>query len=586
MPPRARRRGGTPGRLVRPAVIAVLVLVAFPQAAGGELAPLDISPTGASASAPRVESDGAGNVVAVWREVDGDTESIRAAVRPAGGGWGSAQRISTPAVAAEGAELAVDRLGNAVAVWQRSSGRNSVVQAAIRPAGGTWSSPQDLSSPGVVAFEPDVAVEAAGATVVWTAIHASRTVVESSARSPAGVWSAPRLLSDPGSSATAPVVSMDDRGGAISAWQWFDGAHLAVAASVLAGDGSWSPQELLSVPGRHALVPRVAMDAAGNAAVGWVRSNGAWNAAQVSYRRAGGSWEPPRNLSNRSGNAAALDLVMNRRGDALVVWKQGRGGGSVADLWSSLRPAGAARWGERVRVSDFWRGLRAQAALDEAGNATAVWAGSSTISASFKPAGDAWQEDYLLSNWDVAAVHPAVTTQAPRNATAVWIRVGEQDDRVQAVSYDVNTSAEENTEEEEEEEEGSDEGEVFKGTLGADTLVGTRGNDVFFAYDGDDRIFGRGGRDVVHGGPGNDRIFGGHGRDRLFGGAGRDRLFGGRGSDLLVGDWGRDLLSGDAGDDTLLARDGRADRAFGGSGRDRYRLDRWLDQARSIESRL
>lgn len=581
---RTFRRRRAECRLGGRVVIAALALMVFPQAAVGELNALDISPAGASASAPRVASDGAGNVVAVWREADGDAESIRAAVKAAAGGWGSTQQISTPALAAEGPELAMDRQGNAVAVWQRSTGRNSVVQAAVRPAGGTWSTPQDLSALDVVAFEPDVSVEAGRATVVWTATQAFQRVVESSSRLIGGAWSAPKVLSDPKSSSTAPVVAMDDRGGTVAAWQWFDGAHLAVASAVLPAGGQWSAPELLSSPGRDALLPSVAMDAAGNAAIGWVRSNGSWKVAQVSYRRAGGSWEPPRNLSIRSGNAAALDVVMNRRGDALAVWKQGRGRGSIADLWSSLRPANATRWGTRVMVNSFWQGLRAHAALDEAGNATAVWAGSATVSASFKPVGEAWQENYLLSNWESSAVHPAVTTHAPRNATAVWIRVGEEDDRVQAVSYDVNTSSEENADEEDESEE--EEGEVFKGTLGADTLVGTRGNDVFFAYDGNDRIFGRGGRDVVYGGPGNDRIFGGLGSDRLFGGAGRDQLSGGRGNDVLVGDWGRDLLSGEAGDDTLVARDGRADKAFGGKGLDRYRLDRWLDQARSIESRL
>jgi Ca2+-binding RTX toxin-like protein len=45
------------------------------------------------------------------------------------------------------------------------------------------------------------------------------------------------------------------------------------------------------------------------------------------------------------------------------------------------------------------------------------------------------------------------------------------------------------------------EGEVFKGTLGADTLVGTRGSDVFFGYDGNDRIFGRGPATLSTAGP-------------------------------------------------------------------------------------
>jgi Ca2+-binding RTX toxin-like protein len=359
--------------------------------------------------------------------------------------------------------------------------------------------------------------------------------------------------------------------------------------------------------------------------------------------------------------------VMNRRGDVAVSWIQ-RQLSAEADLWSSFREAGAARW-SRAPVTEEWYGLQARIALDEVGNATAVWAGSMTISASFKPLGKPWQDDYLLSDFDSPAAQPAVTTHAPENATGVWVQARATDDRVQSVSYDVETSAKEAEEEEDEEgdeEEGDEEafgapgerGETFRGTPLADTLVGTPGNDVFFGYAGNDVIDGRGGRDVVYGGPGNDRIRGGDGSDRLFGGAGRDRIIGGRGndvlrggsgrdilsgrsgkdiffglggndriygcggrdvihggfgddrimggpgadrlfggagddlisggraSDVLAGDQGRDVLRGNSGDDTLRAHDLRRDWAFGGAGLDQYRLDRWLDRARSIESRL
>ena len=79
---------------------------------------------------------------------------------------------------------------------------------------------------------------------------------------------------------------------------------------------------------------------------------------------------------------------------------------------------------------------------------------------------------------------------------------------------------------------------------------------------------------------------GGTGADRLSGDTGNDRIFGGRGSDVLAGDQGRDVLSGNSGNDTLRAHDLGPDWAFGGTGLDQYRLDRWLDRARSVESRL
>jgi hypothetical protein len=660
---------------MKPALLAAVVLLVFPGAAGGELKPIDLSPGGASASSPRLASDGVGNVVAVWREVNGDQSSIRAAFRQKGEAWGEVRQISVPASSTESPEVAMDRLGNAVAVWHRSTGRDSVVQAAVRPAGGTWSAPQDLSAAGDVAFNADVALEAGRTTAVWTVVRERRSIVESSSRTIAGSWEPAETVSAPDENAYAPVIAMDGRGGAVASWQWSDGGFLVVQAASRTSAGGWSAPEALSGPGRHATRPVIAMDANGNVLVGWVRYNGSWFAAQVARRNAGEAWAAAQNLSERGGNAGGLDLAMNRRGDAVVTWVQSHLT-YIGSLWSSFRPAGAERW-SRSPLTQAWRGLQARTALDEAGNATAVWAGSATISASFKPVGQPWQQNYLLSSYEHATAHPAVTTQAPREATAVWIRAETADDRIQGVFYDVDTAKDEEDEEEEEEEgddeedeeedeeeeeeddeESIEEGKTFRGTPKTDTLVGTPGNDVFFGYGGNDTIDGRGGRDVIYGGLGNDRIAGGRGADKLFGGLGSDRIIGGRGrdvlsggpgsdvvdggsgsdylygsrghdvidgrggrdlvygglgddriqggtgvdelfggagadriaggraSDVLMGGYGRDILSGNSGNDTLRALDRGTDAVFGGGGLDRYSLDRWLDRARSIESRL
>jgi RTX calcium-binding nonapeptide repeat (4 copies) len=569
-------------------VLALVAGLAVVQGAAAELDPADISPAGASGAAPQLASDGQGNVVALWRELDGDESAIRAAVRTPGKGWEASRRISAPAAATEAPQLAMDSLGNAVAVWHRSNGRDSVVQAAVRPKSGEWSSAQDLSPAGERAFNADVAVEAGRITAVWAAMDGMRSVVRSSSRNVDGTWTPTETVSATLSNAYAPVVAMDDRGGAVAAWQWWDGAYLVIQASTRALGGSWSEPETLSDSGRDASRPQVATDAAGDAIVGWMRSNGTWIAAQVASKPADGSWSPPRSFSRRGGHVRELFLDMNRRGDAAVAWVQGYGGSS-ATLWSSVRSEAAAGWSPRAQLTDYWSGNRARVALDEAGNVTAVWSSFGRVSASFKPAGDPWQDDYLLSGYDYSAVHPVVTAQSPRNATAVWIRIGEDDDRVQAVSYDINTAAEEAADEGDEgddEEEEEEEGESYMGTPGPDRLVGTPGNDVFHALGGDDVIESRGGRDVVYGGPGDDRLSGGRGADRLIGGPGSDRIRGGRGGDILVGGPGRDILVGGRGNDAIRARDLFRDRVFGGRGLDAYRFDRWLDRARSIETQF
>ena len=91
--------------------------------AGADLQPADMSPAGVDASRPLIASDGKGDLIALWRESDRASWAIRAAFRPKNGDWDS-KRISVPAPATESPALAMDRLGNAIAVWQRGDGQH------------------------------------------------------------------------------------------------------------------------------------------------------------------------------------------------------------------------------------------------------------------------------------------------------------------------------------------------------------------------------------------------------------------------------------------------------------------------------
>lgn len=560
--------------------LACLLIVLFPQAGASELKPDTISPTHRSGSEPQLVSDGAGNVLAVWRSVDDNAESIRAAFRPKFGSFEASETISIPAVAAESPRVAMDGLGNAVAVWHESTtGHDSIVRAAVRPVGGVWSAPQALSDPSEPAFGASVSIEAGRMVAVWVAREQWRPVIQSASGTMTGLWTPPASISGPIGNSYAPTISLDDKGGAVAAWQWWDGSYRRIEAAIRSSNGIWTKPEELSAPGHTASAPLVAMDAAGNAIAAWIRSNGIAPAAQTASRPAGGAWSPPRNLSRRGRNAATLDLAMNRRGDAVVSWVQAGG------LKTAFRAPGEKTW-KRVPISASWEGIGAHVALDEFGDATMVWDDGYEVSATYKPVGEPWQDDYLLTGYneeDDGYWSSTVTAQSRNNALAAWVRGDSNDDMIDVVGYDKDTSR---LEHQDEGDDSGDEGTFFQGTSHADTLVGTPGNDVFYARGGNDVIIGRGGRDVVYGGPGNDLVLGGPGSDRLFGGPGRDRIVGGRGNDVLVGNAGRDVLRGNGGDDVLRGADRARDRVFGGTGFDRYRLDPWLDRARSIESRL
>jgi hypothetical protein len=586
--------------MARFAVIVLFGVLVWVPLAAADLQPVNISPPGLSASRPLIATDGKGDLVAIWRELAGNLWSIRAASRAKAGAWHS-KRISLPALVTESPALAMDRQGNAVAVWHRSDGGASVVQASVRPFGGDWSAAEDLSAPGEPAFDANVSAEAGNLAAVWVVLRDRQTRVLSSSRSVDGAWSPAETVAGPVGNPNSPRIALDDHGGAVAAWRWSDGAYRVVEAASRAQSKPWSAPVVLSANGRNSSRPRVAMDGDGNALVGWVRSNGDWTVAQVASRSAGGDWAQPVDLSNRVGSVRNLDLDMTRNGHAIVAWGQGS---PNSDLWSSSRAPGTTRWSDPSAIAQDWRGIDGDVTLDEKGNATAVWSSDATVSASFKPVGKPWQEDYLLSDYDGYATTPAVAAYAPTLATSVWILAGDNNDRIQSVDYDIDTSAQEAGGGGDDEEGDSGDGETFMGTPHADRMVGTPGNDVFYGLEGNDTIVGRGGRDLVFGGPGKDKILGGRGVDRLngglggdvisggggsdvvAGGAGRDRLLGGRGDDVLAGGAGRDFLWAGFGNDTLLARDRLRDRVAGGRGLDQYRLDRWLDRARSVESRF
>src|SRR2546421_12417396 len=120
----------------------VLLILALPQSAAA--APtwlpsknLSVSGNGGDLN---VAVDAAGDAFAAWTR----SGTVQAAQRPAGGTWSAAQDLSSNCFGAHSVRLAVNAAGRAVVAWECSKGRNTVVQASTRAAGRSWSAPPDL----------------------------------------------------------------------------------------------------------------------------------------------------------------------------------------------------------------------------------------------------------------------------------------------------------------------------------------------------------------------------------------------------------------------------------------------------------
>jgi hypothetical protein len=126
-------------------------------------------------------------MLAVWTRSDGTNGRIQAAYRPAGGSFGTPTTVSASGGDANQPQVSMDATGKALVAWIRFDGTKTRVQASIRQAGagGTFATATTLSPPGQDAFGPQVGggpnADANG-VVVWTRSDGTNLRVQSSRR--------------------------------------------------------------------------------------------------------------------------------------------------------------------------------------------------------------------------------------------------------------------------------------------------------------------------------------------------------------------------------------------------------------------
>jgi len=151
-------------------------------AAPERIAPVDTAPTPSPyLTPPTVVVDGNGGATALWGIAGGGaTFRILTADRPAGGSWSAPVLLHDARMINGSPSLAGDAAGDDVASWVARGARGGqVVRVASRSAGGVWSQSATISSPARQASRPAVALDRAGnAAAIWTeGLSSSRAIV-------------------------------------------------------------------------------------------------------------------------------------------------------------------------------------------------------------------------------------------------------------------------------------------------------------------------------------------------------------------------------------------------------------------------
>jgi hypothetical protein len=256
--------------------------------------------------------------------------------------WLAPTTLTAPSsVASEGADVASDPAGNAVAVWVREG----VVQASVHLAGAGWSPPADLSTAGRVASAPQVELDAAGnALVVWAEALPSGVVLRYRTRPRGGPFSAPAPLSETG--ASAPQIAMSPSGAAAVVWLRAGAIQATTREDATQHFGLpvqlSDPAATTAAAGAH-----VAIDPAGDAVAVWTQATAGIPRIDSAVRPAGGEWAPFRTVTS----GFDPDVTVAANGTATAVYYDGTRLRSATRLPVPSFTAGL--WGAPDNVNEF-----------------------------------------------------------------------------------------------------------------------------------------------------------------------------------------------------------------------------------------
>ena len=358
----------------------VLAFTAFPAGAAAPQGPwvhpaADLSAAGQRAFRPQVTVAPDGSATAVWQRFDGSNTIVQAATRPPGGSFGAPVDLSDSGQNAEKPEVTTSPDGNTTAVWQRSDGSNTIIQAAIRPPNGAFGVPVDLSIAGQNAGKPQVTTSPDGTTTaVWERWNGTKSVIQAASRGSGRPFGNPVTLSEPepGLDAYAPQIAAGADTTAIVVWyRFFGGSKVVVQASIRPLGEPYSDPVDISDAGQAAYGPRIAFAPDGTATAVWRRDNFGITSIQAATRPPGGTFAAPVDVSVPGKNAYEPQVAFTPDGTANSVWRLSSGGGSI--IQSAARPPGGS-FGTPVDLSAAGGDANApQVSSAPDGSAVAVW---------------------------------------------------------------------------------------------------------------------------------------------------------------------------------------------------------------------
>ena len=395
-----------------------------------------------TSAAQQAAVDGQSNAIAVWEHGPDQVTAIWANRYTKVGLWGEPVAIDDGNGGAAAPQIALDKAGNGIAVWERSEDGGftaNIWTNRYDVATETWGTPELLQSGDITnAEEPQVAMaDSGGGIAAWVQLddETSGRVVWARAHSVASGWGTAQLISEP-TPATRILgellLDCDSAGNAIAVWSrpTVDGdviwANRYTAASgwgealLIKDDGATSARRL-----------KLSVGPGGDSIAVWIQDNGTRDDIWAA-RFSDSAWGQPERIDRYDADDKNdPDVAVDGSGVAHAVWSQTDP--DFANIWSSQYTRGSG-WGAPELIEppnddprDDADAVTPSVGINSLGNAFVVWLqrseGWASVWSNRLDPGGPWLGAELIEEITDPARAPLVVVDEERRAHAVWLHV-------------------------------------------------------------------------------------------------------------------------------------------------------------------
>ncbi len=386
------------------------------------------------AHSSEIVADAAGNALALWRTGGG----IWCRKYTAGIGWQAAGLLG-----GSGSVVAMSPAGSLAVIWSEYDANDDAAAfAKICSAADSCGEIVQISSSASFVQPQSVVMDAAGnAAAFWTEGMKPSTLwtnrYESGSR-----WGAPTKIEGSSQQQNARAV-VDASGNLLVVWEHRLVNTFYLAAKRYEPSAGWGESQLIEtadpVQLSNSTGHQLAANTSGDVIAVWQRTTSPQIGNDIWANRyaAGTGWGAARLLETDAGNGAGNpDVAMDEAGNAIAVWQQSDG--SRLNIWTA-RYASGSGWSmpQLVETNDSGDAKQPQIAMNPAGGAVAVWQQHDGIRwniwAAHHAPGAGWQNVRLIeTNNGGDAQNPQVMLDSNGRAIAVW----EQDGGIWAARYE------------------------------------------------------------------------------------------------------------------------------------------------------